>query len=203
MKQFFISFLTLIIAGTAFAQDGQPLNIEFGPKIGASITGFRTPRRFAEGDLSPRLLAHFGAFGSATVADRLRLQGELLFSLQGATEFSEFANSKIRISVNYLNVPIILKYELIDGLWVYVGSQPGILLASKGKVLEGQFEGTYDNKDDTRALDLAFLLGASFEIIDNVVIEARHNIGVLDLDKDAPIFRNRVFHISVGYVLGR
>ena len=200
MKHLFISFLVLITTGTAFTQD---LNLEFGPKAGLSISGFRTPRRFAEGDLSPRIRTHLGIFASGAVADQLRLQGELLFSLQGATEFSEFANSKIRISVNYVNVPVMLKYEVIDGLFVYIGSQLGVLVTSKGKVLQGQFEGTYDNKDDTKALDLSFLLGASYEIVARVVIEGRHNIGLIDLDKEAPIFRNRVFQISVGYVLGR
>lgn len=184
--------------GFVYAQDLQIQSIAFGAKAGLNISDLRG--EFAD-DISSRALFHLGGFAEVMLSDALGAQAEVIFSAQGGTEDNDFADSKIKINVNYINIPLLGKYQVADGIFVYVGPQFSLRVSAKGIVEEGNFKGELDAKDDTKAIDLGVVAGASIEVIENLILEARANIGLLDIETDAPVFKNTVIQISAGYRL--
>lgn len=178
----------------------QAQDLKIGLKTGINISTLSGPAASTD-DVSSRLLYHIGAFASQEVADKIEAQAELLFSAQGATEDNDFAASKIRLNFTYLNIPLIAKYQVLEGVCVYAGIQPGIRLTANGKILEGQFQGTLDAKDDTKTFDFALIFGLYYQIEENLFVEARLVPGLVDIEQDEPIFRNQLVQLSVGYVL--
>jgi hypothetical protein len=77
-----------------------------------------------------------------------------------------------------IQIPLMASYEIIDGLRVHVGFQPGIIMSAKIKITEGPNEGTYDQSDDFGTLDLEFIIGGSYDITDNITAVLRINRGL-------------------------
>ena len=180
--------------------ESQAQDLKIGLKGGINISTLSGPPSSTD-DVSARLLYHVGVFAAKEVADKIEAQAELLFSAQGATEDNDFAASKIRLNFTYLNIPLIGKYQVAEGICIYAGIQPGIRLTAEGKILEGQFQGTQDAKDDTKAFDFALIFGGYYQIQENLFVEARFVPGLVDIEQDAPIFRNQLVQFSVGYIL--
>lgn len=198
MRILILIFLTLSVP--LYGQDLEISQLTLGPKAGINFSTLTGPASSTD-DISGRLLFHAGGFASAMISDNLGAQVELVFSSQGATEANDFFDSDIRINVNYLNLPILGKVQLIEGLFAYVGPQFGFLISSKGKVLTGRFEGTLEAKDDTKGMDVALVFGGSYQVSSEIIIDARLNAGLMDIRTDEPEFRNLVFQVSVGYIL--
>ncbi len=61
--------------------------------------------------------------------------------------------------------------------------------------------GSESIKDACNSFDLSIPVGVSYDITENIMVDARYNIGVTDIMKDneGDPMRNSVFNISVGY----
>ena len=88
----------------------------------------------------------------------------------------------------------MLNYYIAPGLAIKAGVQPGFLTKCKF--------GDVDMKDHVKKFDLSVPMGLSYEISD-FVIDARYNLGVLNIAKDdyagAGKIRNSVIMLTVGY----
>ncbi|AXG72008.1 outer membrane protein beta-barrel domain protein [Kordia sp. SMS9] len=124
-----------------------------------------------------------GFFLDMHVAGKLRFQPELLYSSQGAKEEA--------LRADYLQVPLMLKYELTNFLNIQVGPQIGVKIH--------EFEDSFKN------FDFGVNGGIGVTILENVAIEARYNLGLADMfDEDrAPNFegKNAVIQIGLTYRL--
>jgi len=120
---------------------------------------------------------HVGGFAEIHVVQRFFIQPELLFSTQG-TKVDVPSGADSDIKLNYLNIPVLAKYYIIDKKFnVEAGPQLGVLLSAK---LDGN-----DIKDFTRSVDLGFNLGAGYSFTDNLSVGLRYTIGLSPLtDKD-------------------
>ncbi|SHM13227.1 porin family protein [Flavobacterium chilense] len=120
---------------------------------------------------------HVGGFAEIHVVQRFYVQPELLFSAQGTKVDGPFGTDA-DIKLNYLNIPVVAKYYIVDKKFsVEAGPQLGILLSAKA-------DGT-DIKDNTRSADLGFNLGAGYNFTDNFSVGLRYTIGLSPLsDKD-------------------
>ena len=120
---------------------------------------------------------HVGGFAEIHVVQRFYVQPELLFSAQGTKVDGPFGTDA-DIKLNYLNIPVVAKYYIVDKKFsVEAGPQLGILLSAKA-------DGT-DVKDNTRSADLGFNLGAGYNFTDNFSVGLRYTIGLSPLsDKD-------------------
>lgn len=120
---------------------------------------------------------HVGGFAEIHIVQRFYVQPELLFSAQGTKVDGPFGTDA-DIKLNYLNIPVVAKYYIVDKKFsVEAGPQLGILLSAKA-------DGT-DIKDNTRSADLGFNLGAGYNFTDNFSVGLRYTIGLSPLsDKD-------------------
>jgi hypothetical protein len=148
-------------------------------------------------------------FAEINLSDKLIFQPELLYSTQGASLEESFDSNSIKVtnSVDYLNIPLILKYGVTDKLFLEFGPQLGFLLSGKSKYEEtygGETESeTEDIKEFTNSIDFGLNFGVSFDIAENIMIGARYNLGLSNIideeDSGDEKLQNSVFSLSLGY----
>ena len=182
-KLFLITAITFLGLASVNAQD-----IKFGAKAGlnlAFITGDNTE------DFKPNTDFHVGLMAEWKISNKFSLQPEIIYSGQGADINIE---SEGRISLNYLNVPLMGKYYVTEKLSLEVGPQVAYLLFTKG--------GTIDYKDLLKATDYGVNFGVGYKLENGLNFTARYNLGlsnINDVDGFSEKNSNGVFQLSVGY----
>ena len=204
MKKILLLVLAFAIAVPSMAQ------IEaFGVKGGLNFTNLNSERLFDDSD--GRTSFNFGAFAEFGVADQLTIRPELYYSAQGANTDLVIINGLIDFEttwrVNYLNLPILGKYEVIEGLGLMTGPQFGFLLKSEAETDTPIGDIESDTKDDTEGLDFSWVFGAVYRLDMGLEVGLRYNLGLSNIndsffESDEEI-RNRVFQITVGYSIAR
>ncbi len=165
-------------------------NYQFGIKAGAN---FSTLTGDTVG-LDSRTSLHFGVIANFTMSDTFSVQPELLYSAQGAKADDDM------LKMNYLNLPIMLKYHVIEGLSLEIGPQLGYLLSA-----ETEIDDEGDVKDDFRELDFGLNFGSSYTFDTGLILGVRYYLGLSNTEDFISDFvndysvRNSVFQISVGY----
>lgn len=191
MKKLWVIAIVAGLSGTVKAQD-----FTFGPKFGWNITNVSNID-----DSKNKLSIHLGAFAEVKINDFLALQPELIYSRQGLRH-DKTDGWKYKTRVNYLNIPVLAKLYVLDGLSVDLGPQLGFALNGKDK---------YKKSGDTRTekirhlntVEVSFAVGLSYNW-QELMFSARYNLGlsnVLDKDWAGGNNKNRVFQLGVGYRL--
>jgi opacity protein-like surface antigen len=177
-KVLLIAVVTLLGLGNINAQE-----VKFGTKVGLNLSSLRS-----EMDFDSKIGFNLGMFSEINLSGTLIFQPELLYSTQGASfEVSYYSNSfKTTSSVNYLNIPLILKYRVTDKLFLEFGPQLGFLLSAKLKY-EATFGAelgseTEDIKEITNSIDFGLNFGASFNVAENIMIGARYHLCVSNIN---------------------
>ena len=114
--------------------------------------------------------------------------------------------------MDYISVPLVGHSYIAPGLSINVGVAPSFLIYGKyhagmqtydldtdghrTNVQEGVID--IDTKKGLRNFTLSIPVGISYEY-ENVVLDARYNVGVLNAYKYGLTARNKVFEVSVGY----
>lgn len=187
--------------------------VKLGVKAGLNISSLT----FDESELSSSSKTGFtaGLMVEIPVAKNFSLQPELLYSQQG-TKTSFFdqdvtnSNFKGTIELNYLNIPLMLKYYVIKGLSLQTGPQIGLLLKANSKY-QDNFLG-YENQESfnlkkySSGIDTSINFGLGYQFKDKFYTDFRYNISYSNVfkDGDANYFinhdmKNRVFQITIGY----
>ncbi|MEM6687568.1 MAG: porin family protein [Bacteroidota bacterium] len=124
-----------------------------------------------------------GFFLDMHLAGDIRFQPELLYSAQGAKEEG--------LRADYLQVPLMIKYEVTEFLNIQVGPQVGVKI--------------HEFEDNFKNFDFGINGGIGVNIMENFGIEARYNLGLADMfDEDrAPNLegKNAVIQIGLTYRL--
>ncbi len=176
MKKFL--FLMVVLMGITISSNAQT---KFGVKAALNISNFSGDDF---DDLDSRTAPAFGVFAQIGINDKLTFQPELLYSMQGAkSSYSESGyESEDKIKVDYLQIPLLMKYYVIEGLSINAGPQIGFLLSAKddweynyGGESE---EGEEDIKDYFKSMDLALALGLGYELESGLGFDFRYNLGL-------------------------
>jgi hypothetical protein len=200
MKKILFAAIALFVMNGAFAQ------INFGVKAGGNLATVTD-----SDEAKFKIGFHVGGFAEFVISDRISIQPELLFSTQGTTfSYSEEyeginVNADVTSNLNYINVPVLLKIKLAEGLSAEVGPQVGFLLSAKRKT-EASALGisqseTRDFKDQCKTLDVSAALGLSYTFAEKFVVGARYALGLTNIDKESGNTKpkNSVIQLSIGY----
>lgn len=202
MKKFYLLVASLMMAGAAMAQS----NVKYSVKAGVNIANLNVKAEamgFSESDNANSITGFYvGGAITAPIGQKFSFQPELLASLQGFKE----TDGDAKLNNWYINVPLMLKYNIIDGLSAEAGPQVGFLISSKVK--EDGY--SVDAKDNFKTLDLGINFGAEYEFKGGVFVNARYNLGLANIgNTGGPIetefgdinvkMRNRVFSFGLGY----
>ncbi|WP_310991700.1 porin family protein [Aequorivita marina] len=215
--------LLLFAVGFTFAiSTAQSQEVRIGAKAGvnfASIGGDDT------GDYDMLTGFHLGAVVEIPINEKFAVQPEIMYSSQGASEdyndipYGGFGTKyESTLTLNYINVPIMAKYYLIDGLSIEAGPQFGVLVSAKAKgeaiELGGPGEGeavSFENdaKEFYKTLDVGFGIGAGYRLNNGVFFSARYILGLTDISEDIEYIgssqvdsfsqKNNVIQLSAGY----
>ena len=206
MKKLFFAAAVLMCSLTAFAQskDGR-FNIL--PKAGINISNLSN-----KDNAKVKVGFTAGAEAEYQLTKQLSLSAGAMFSTQGAkstTVFREVDNTtkeirevdiKNTMEFDYINVPILANYYIIEGLAVKLGIQPGFNIVAKRKRTDGVDKVSENLKNlgvDVRTVDFSIPIGVSYEFND-FVVDARFNLGLTEV-ADLVKSKNRVFQITFGY----
>ena len=139
-------------------------------------------------DLSAKTGFQAGIFAGIKFTDKVGIQADILYSQQGA----EFDAGEFDLS--YVNVPVVLKYYLVQGLNVQAGPQFGFIVDDKISV------GVFDDIAEAEKADVSGVVGAGYDFPFGVRLDARYNFGLTDVSKDSGFEgKNQVFSIALGY----
>ncbi|MBN9383970.1 MAG: PorT family protein [Chitinophagaceae bacterium] len=181
-----LALVLTVFTATVFGAKAQ---IQFGIKAGANFANVsNTP--------GSKTLVSFngGALVKIPLVDALSLQPEVVYSGQGA----KFDGGKI--TLGYVNIPVLAKYTLPVGVFFETGPQLGILLSAKQKVDGGS---DTDIKSSLKSTDIAWAFGAGYVIPDiNLGVDVRYNLGLTNVIKDGGSSKNGVFQVGVFYLFG-
>ncbi len=170
-----IIFLSLMVLFTAKSLSQ---GVDLGIKVGAN---FATLTELPNVDTRTGL--NFGAFFTIKFNDKIAIQGDVLYSQQGA----EFDLDKV--DLDYVNVPIVFKYYLVKRLNLHVGPQFGFLVSDFDA---SEFEDSYKSTDVSGVVGLGLDLPLGFRV------DGRYNFGLTEF---LPDVKNNVFSLSVGWTL--
>ena len=172
-----------LIAFTISAQ-----NITFGAKAGLNFASMAGDD--ADG-LDGRTSFHLGVTAEIEMSDTFSIQPELLYSGQGYT-----ADGDVTGKVDYINLPIMAKFYVADGISLEAGPQIGFLASAKADV-DGE---STDIKDLLKSTDFALNLGAGYKLDSGLNFGLRYSMGLTDVpDGDSDGFKHSVLQLSVGY----
>lgn len=207
-----ILLLVTVVACTISAHSQE---IRMGAKAGVNFANMSFKPSDGE-DFKSRTSFHIGGLVEIPITDKFSVQPEILYSSQGSQlkESEEYmgqkVNSEIKFKLDYVSIPVMAKYYVIDGLGLEAGPQFGILVSAKGEYEFSGFgmseSGSEDLKDELKTLDIGLGFGASYRLDMGVFFGARYILGLTDIndnkddgfDDEAKV-KNNVFQLSVGY----
>lgn len=135
-------------------------------------------------DAKSRLSFSIGGAGLYDINDRIAVGAELLYASIGPTLDDPDEDLKGRVAVSVIQIPLFVNVSIIEGLKAHAGFQPGLILSSKTHVTDGPFEGEYDESDEYGALAFDFILGASYDITDDLTGVFRIDLGLNDMTNE-------------------
>lgn len=185
IKKFLIAACMLFCVSGAYAQ------IKVGAKAGVNLATLTNDE-----SAKMKFGFHVGGFAQFAINERIAIQPELLYSAQGADSDGDGS-----IALGYINLPVLLKVNLVEGLSAEVGPQVGYLLSAK--IEAGGV--SVDMKDFCKKLDVTAVVGLSYTFSEKFVVGARYGFGLTAVNKDIPeLFqgeksKNSVISLSFGY----
>ena len=169
MKKIILSILAVAAFGTANAQD-----IKFGVKAGANFSNFT-----GDADSDGKTGFYVGGLADFAISEKFHVQPELLYSMEGAKD----------AEMDFLRIPIMAKYYVMDGL----NLQAGPVLGFKINAEEGLDEAT-------KSLDYGLGFGAAYELEKGLFFDVRYNLGLSNIsDVDGFDIGTSAFQVGLGY----
>jgi hypothetical protein len=200
MKKLLLAAAIMISSVAANAQNevGQ---ISIAPTVGINLSNLtKVDNSKMKFGIAAGAVAEYG------VAEKFGVSFGLLYSQQGCKIKDE--GEKWSMKLDYLNMPIMAQYYVVDGLAIKAGIQPGFLVTKKAKydgTLTAVVAGESASKpytesvtiSDAKGFAFAIPVGLSYEYA-NFVLDARYNIGVTKAIKEYDC-RHSVFSFTLGY----
>ena len=203
--------LLLLILAALFAIITQA-QIQFGVKGGLNLSNIQQSSPVQE--VSYNLKPGFNAGGLVYIplSKHFGLQPEMLYSGQGSKVKTNFENVTNRLQ--YLSVPVLLKYNISASFFAEIGPQAGFLLSARKKVhstsyvLENPVDPLVDQPGDNkdiksyyRSFDFSGVIGLGYLFTPGIGAVASYNLSILNtLKANSNPAHNSVIQIDLFYL---
>ncbi|HET8838581.1 MAG TPA: porin family protein [Flavobacteriaceae bacterium] len=188
---------TLFGAFSAQAQNSTDL-IQFGVKAGANfatITGddFESPES--------RTAFHAGVLAELPVNERFSIQPEILYSAQGFSADGTFGgvDYTAEYKMDYIQVPILAKIYLVNGLNFQVGPQVGFRINESVEFDTDLGESSEDFNSEENDIDFGVAAGLEYKFDGGFFIQGRYNYGFSEIYEDTDA-HNSVIQAGIGFM---
>jgi hypothetical protein len=195
MKKLFLLVFATIILTNAKAQ------IQFGVKAGLNIANLSLSSDLSGSGESVKSKTDFnaGILASIPLFNSFTLQPEINYSGQGAK--GSDGTTTTTLNYDYINVPVLFKFNHGSGLFAETGPQIGFLISANAKA-DGQSE---DIKNETSSTDFSWSFGLGYKVSEmNLGIDIRYNLGISNTIKSSGegTSKNSVFQFGIFYLFG-
>ena len=167
---------------------GKIQNITFGAKAGLNLTSVKTSRVIDTGLI---FSIHLGVTSEIKVSNSFSIQPELLYSGQGFFE----GNRNLTFLTDYINLPVMAKFYVSNGLSLEAGPQIGYLVSA-----QVDEEG---NRGAFKSSDFALNIGAGYKFDSGLNFSLRYSVGLKDVEQGFGVYGSSIYHrvlqLSVGY----
>lgn len=212
MKKLVLLSLCLMV-GTFITTNAQGV-FKAGVKGGlniASIGGDSYYNTTSGIDYNSRIAFHIGGFLEVPLTEKFSFQPELLYSSQGSGYGAFGAFGFDDTNLGYVNVPLLGKYHIWNGISAEVGPVIGILVTanSDDDFYDPDFsddndfdDGEIDDKERYNTLDAGIAIGATYIFDFGLFAGLRFQKGILNIYDDRftnAKGQNNVFQIFAGY----
>ena len=198
IKLFSAGILMIGAITTANAQSSDALTPSFGIKGGvnfATVSGddFDSP--------DSRTSFHVGLLAEFPLTEMFSLQAEALYSGQGFESDLDGeifgGEGKVEYQLDYINVPVLAKVYILDGLSIEAGPQFGFKVNEEIDANANADDGDL-NLDEAEDFDFGVAAGITFETPMGLFATGRYTQGFTDIVNNRDV-KNSVFQIGVGY----
>lgn len=187
-----LTLLLLFLISSVSAQ-----GLDFGLKLGfnfANVSGID--------DFQQRTGLSAGLFAGARLGDKLGFQIDALYSQQGAEVGNTYSDIVQDFNLDYISIPVVVKYYLSDNLNIHAGPQMGILLNDETSVLNQTFDAI-----EADTLDWLGTVGIGLDLPLGLRAEARYSFGLTRVNGSVTIpslgtiqeGRTSMTTLSIGY----
>ncbi|HSJ11580.1 MAG TPA: porin family protein [Gillisia sp.] len=185
MKKSFLA-IAIGIFGLTATMNAQE-SVMFGAKGGVNFSTFRGDGNNAWNDPSGRTSFHLGLLAEIPMSERFSIQPEVLYSGQGYDIANRNNADDIEFQLDYINVPVIAKVYVFEGLALEAGPQVSFLVKSEidykpSSVNSGDVN---LNSDQFNTVDFSVAMGASYKFRGGFFVNGRYNIGLTDIYDDS------------------
>lgn len=157
---------------------------------------------------------NIGGFASIPISDKFYFEPGLQYSQKGYTLNGDLkidalkflgVNSSAKVEAHYMDVPLLIKAEVANGLSIYAGPQLSYLVKNNLHVNAGVLGISLVNKklditDNFNRIDFGLTGGIGFKFENGINIKAGYDYGLSKLDKNENFKAyNRVVKLSVGF----
>lgn len=173
MKKSFFTLATIVFCALgAYAQ-----GISGGLKFGANFANQKFSGDGLDFSPSSRTSFHGGAFLTIMVSETFGVQPELIYN--GVGSKFDMGNDELIQKLEYLTVPVMLRYNPVPVFNIHLGPQFGFLLSAKAY----SNAGSEDVKDSYKGLDLGVGIGAGVDLPMGLGFSARYVMGVSNVSE--------------------
>lgn len=203
-----------LFSGAIYAQTP---DVKIGAKAGVNFA------KLTDGDMYTGF--HLGGLAEIYINEKFSIQPELLYSAQGSESSSSASTTAFgvtmsgkgdsKLKLSYINIPIMAKYYVLEGLSIQAGPQVGFLVKAEmdyvgtttnpnfSDQLEIYTASSADVKSQLNPIDFGINFGAGYEFMSGMFIDARYNLGLTKVPKESSAiennYKNQVIQISLGY----
>ena len=181
--------IAISIVAVVLAISSASGQVRFGVKGGLNVSGLSTDAL----DTKSATGYHAGLF-LALKFSKVAIQPEILWSAQGFTETD--ALGEVDTDLNYVNIPVMLKIYLVQGLHLELGPTFGILIDAA--------RNSADITEEFASSDISGSFGLGFDAPMGLGGGVRYNIGLTDInniDGATEAYNSSNFMISIWYAL--
>lgn len=125
---------------------------------------------------------HVGLLAEYTILDRVTLQPELLYSVQGG----EIDGDEYKL--NYVTLPVMVEFDIDGSLSLHAGPQFALLAGETSNIVP----------QDAKNYDFGIAAGLEYDITDGLFLQGRYVWGQKQIFDDADV-KNSVIQLSLGF----
>lgn len=199
MKKTILILATIFGFGIAGASAQTNSNdIQLGVRGGVNFANIASNEDI--GSYDSRTNFYAGLVAELPLQERFSLQGEVFYSGQGFEQKMELMNQeyKYKYKADYIQVPLLAKFYIVEGLSVSAGPQFGFKVNEKISLSDSS-SSLENDASSLKTFDFQGTGGLEYKFDNGLAIQGRYTYGFSDLVKDNNIHTS-VFSVGLGYM---
>ena len=194
MKKSIILFAMLLVSIGASAQAWSE-QVQFGARGGVN---FSTVIGDDYDSPDSRTSFYAGLLAELPVTERFSFQPEVFYSGQGYDLTDEPNQRDAEFQMDYIQVPVLAKIYLIEGLNIHLGPQFGFKVNEEIDFEPVENSGDLDS-DSIKDFDFQVTGGLEYKIASNIFIQGRYSYGFSEVVEDLDVHTS-VFSAGIGFM---